>query len=43
MGADGATVIESIVYFPASNTRIVNVRKTPAERAEQRMHEYYNK
>jgi hypothetical protein len=41
--AEGATIIDSTTFFPASNTRITKRSQTPEERAEQRMFEYYNK
>jgi hypothetical protein len=41
--AEGATILESTTFFPASNTRITKRSQTPEERAEQRMFEYYNK
>lgn len=41
--AEGATIIDSTTFFPASNTRITKRSQTPEERAEQRMFEYYDK
>jgi hypothetical protein len=41
--AEGATIIDSTTFFPASNTRITKRSQTPEERAEQQMFEYYNK
>jgi hypothetical protein len=41
--AEGATIIDSTIFFPASNTRITKRSQTPEERAEERMYEYYDK
>ena len=40
---EGATILDSTTFFPASNTRITKRSQTPEESAEQRMFEYYNK
>jgi hypothetical protein len=37
--AEGATIIDSTTFFPASNTRITKRSQTPEERAEQRTFE----
>jgi hypothetical protein len=36
---EGAFIINSTTYFPASNTRVTKKSQTPAERAEQRTYQ----
>jgi hypothetical protein len=38
--AEGATVLESITYFPASNTRLTKKSQTPAEIARERGYDF---
>ncbi|MGC2309273.1 MAG: hypothetical protein WA461_12790 [Nitrososphaeraceae archaeon] len=41
--AEGATIIDSTTYYPASNQRITKKSLTSAEIAEERMFNYYDR